>query len=339
MPRKPRLFVSSSIYHVYCRVARGELVFDEPPAVDSYVRHVRRVTELDGWSILAWCLMGNHYHLVVRTGTVPLWRSMARLQGMVARDHNRRKQCLGRLWQSRYRARVIDTNQYFRQVVAYVHLNPVAAGIVPDPADYPHSGHAAILGRRGPVLVDLPAVLAGFDGGDRSTCRANYLAHVRAVADARWLSSGIHELPWWIGAADADEVASPDWEPEPTTFDGQPLEDSRRRLTFEEFISRYEESSDLETADLSGPARGDRRVRARVELTTLAVARYRLRSSDVARLLDKHPTTVHRWLRLGLQLEQSDPAFRAHMDRLDTAISEADARNAAMRYVAPWRGA
>ncbi|MCP4898185.1 MAG: hypothetical protein GY906_14525, partial [bacterium] len=66
-------------------------------------------------------------------------------------------------------------------------------------------------------------------------------------------------------------------------------------------------------------------------LTTLAVARYRLRSCDIARQLDKHPTTVHRWLLIGLRLEQSDPAFRAHIDRLDTAISNPDAHNARTR--------
>ena len=63
---------------------------------------------------LRWALMGNHYHLVVKTGTVPLWRSMLRLQSDVARAFNKRHGYLGRLWQSRYRARVIDSQDYFR---------------------------------------------------------------------------------------------------------------------------------------------------------------------------------------------------------------------------------
>lgn len=151
------------------------------------------------------------------------------------------------------------------------------------------------------------------------------------MADTRWLSSGVHEPPWWIGAAEHDEVASPDRKPEPTTFDGQPLDDPRGRLMFEELIGRCEAAADLGIADLRGRARGDRRVRARVELTTLAVARYSLQSCNIARLLDKPRTTVHRWLRFGLQLGQSDAAFRAHIDRLDTAISAASANNATMR--------
>ena len=185
MPRKPRLFVSGATYHLYSRVARGEFVFDDPRESEEFVEAVRQIGDLHGWRMLAWCLMGNHYHLVVKTGTVPLWRSMQRLQSKVARDFNRRQRYLGRLWQSRYRARIIDTTDYFRQVVSYVHLNPVAAGIVDDPIDYPNSGHREIVGHRRPRLIDIPSVLVGFDDGPGSTACENYLAWVRAVAEAR----------------------------------------------------------------------------------------------------------------------------------------------------------
>ena len=144
------------------------------------VRHPPQV----GCSV--WVCMGNQYHLVTTTGAVPLWRSMARLQRRVARGFNRRRRYLGRLWRSRYRARVIDSEDYFRQVISYVHLNPVAAGIVNDPAEYPHSGHIEILGRREPRLIDVPAVLVGFDDDLGPDARERYLAWVRAVAEARW---------------------------------------------------------------------------------------------------------------------------------------------------------
>ena len=108
MPRKPRLFVPGAIYHVYCRVARGEFVFGDLVEAEAFIETVRDVRDRDGLSIFAWTLMNNHYHLVIKTGSVPLWRSMARLQGKVAREHNRRRRYLGRLWQSRYKARIID---------------------------------------------------------------------------------------------------------------------------------------------------------------------------------------------------------------------------------------
>ena len=68
MPRKLRIFVPGGIYHVYCRVVRGERVFEERSEVERWVDTVAFVTRLHDLSILAWCLMSNHYHLVVRAG-------------------------------------------------------------------------------------------------------------------------------------------------------------------------------------------------------------------------------------------------------------------------------
>ena len=90
MPRHPRLFLPEATYHVYCRVARGEFAFDDDFEAVEFIEALRKVRDLDGWTIFAWCLMGNHYHLVVRTLCVDLWRSMARLQGVVARSYSRR---------------------------------------------------------------------------------------------------------------------------------------------------------------------------------------------------------------------------------------------------------
>jgi len=97
MPRHPRLFLPGATYHVYCRVARGEFVFDDDYEAVEFVETLRAVRDLDGWTILAWCLMGNHYHLVVRVGPVELWRSMARLQARTARGYNRRRGFFGRI--------------------------------------------------------------------------------------------------------------------------------------------------------------------------------------------------------------------------------------------------
>ena len=190
MPRKPRLFIPGATYHVYCRVARGEFVFDDDFEAIEFIKVLRKVRNLDGWTVFASCLMGNHYHLVVKTRNVDLWRTMARLQGTVARGHNRRHRYLGRLWQSRYRAHVIDTDDYFRQVVSYVHLNPVAAGVVDDPAEFPYSGHREMLGLSRPHVIDLRAALRAFGAENARGPADDYLRWVRSVAEARWANAG-----------------------------------------------------------------------------------------------------------------------------------------------------
>jgi putative transposase len=330
MPRKPRLFVPGATYHVYCRVARGEFVFDEPNEVTEFVEIARQVRDLDGWKILAWCLMANHYHLVTTTGSVPLWRSMARLQRRVARGFNRRRGYLGRLWQSRYRARVIDSNDYFRQVISYVHLNPVEAGIVEDPADHPHSGHNEILGRREPRLIDVAGALVGFDAGPGLDAREGYLVWVRAVAEARWFSHGVDHLPWWKGASDEGEIASPDLHSGVRTFDGRTFDGDLRALELGDFVARFECCSDNSLEGLASPLRNPELIRGRIELAMVAVARYGFQSRVIADLVKKHPASVTRWLNEGLRMERDDPVFRERIAAITKLISTEDNDNATM---------
>ncbi len=321
MPRHPRLFIPGATYHVYCRVARGECVFDDDYEADEFVETLREVRDLDGWSVLAWCLMGNHYHLVVKTRNVDLWRSMARLQGRISRAHNRRHRYLGRLWQSRYRARVVDTNEYFRQVIAYVHLNPVSAGIADDPGNYVYSGHREIIGACDPHVIDPRSVLLGFSDGCPLQGVENYLHWIRSVAEARWAAAGVSHLPWWTPAQHVEEIATGDQHPEVQTFDGRQLAEERAGLRISEFVARYELVSGYDLDELASRYRSSRHITGRIEFCVLAVARYGLRACEVAASLDKGRNSVTRWLNQGLRREHDDPRFAARLDNLDSAIS------------------
>lgn len=296
MARSPRLFVPGGLYHVYCRFARGEFVFHQPREADEFLIRLSEVKKLHRFSILGWCLMGNHYHLVVRTHEIPLWKSMARIQCWFARDFNRRNKYLGRLWQSRYKARVIDREEYFRQVVAYVHLNPVAAGMVNDPCDYQLCGHGALLGRRPRAILDVDETLRSY-GEENSAARAQYLREVRAVAEARWIDSGIRQLPWWKTASSDDEVAGAT--PEAVTFDGERTMiggDSWTRPTLHAIASVLANEQGLSVRDLRGRTRTKEVAEARMLLAEAAVGRYSYSVGEVAKFLGKHPGSVSRYL-------------------------------------------
>ena len=321
MPRHPRLFLSGAIYHVYCRVARGEFVFDDDFESIEFTEALRTVRDLDGWTIFAWCLMGNHYHLVLRTNEIELWRSMARLQGSFSRSYNRRHRFLGRLWQSRYRARVIDSEEYFRQVIAYVHLNPVSAGIVSDPADYVFSGHREVIGACQPHVIDRRATLRSFGSPPQLSAAEDYQCWLREVAEARSATRDLSELPWWVQAKDDDEVAEADRHPLATTFDGRRLAEERIALELGEFVIRMKSASGCSIAVLSSRSRNADHTRGRIEFSTLAIGRYRLRVCDVANLLSKHRNAVTKWLNRGLRLERKDSEFKERLDYLDAAIS------------------
>jgi REP element-mobilizing transposase RayT len=305
---------------VYSRVARGEFVFDDPDLANLFVQVARTVANDSEWAIHAWCLLGNHYHLVVKTGKVPLWRSMARLQGTVSRLHNRRQGVLGRLWQSRYHARVIDTEDYHRQVLAYVHLNPVAAGLVEDPLDYEWCGHGALIGRRSVRLVAVKSALVGF-GEEVCDAAEHYLQWTRAVAEARWARASVADLPWWKGARHVDEVADADRHPDSETYDGGAPPEEFPSLTFPQFLSRFADASDCRLEELASSSRRAATVERRVEIATLAVSVLGFKPQEIAVALGMHGTSVSRWVSEGERRRASCTTFRNRLSELEAAVA------------------
>jgi hypothetical protein len=249
---------------------------------------------------------------------------MARLQARVARGYNRRRRFFGRLWQSRYRARVIDTEEYYRQVLAYVHLNPVAAGITEDPGTYVYSGHREILGLCRPHVIDRRAALSGFEGKEAKAQADSYQRWVRAVAEAKMLEIPVSELPWWEQAHHVDEIADASRHPSATLYNGQSLAEERAEMDLVDFASRFEEASGRPLDQLASRSRSPDVIRARIEFVTLALPRYGYRGCDVAALLDKHGNSVTLWLSEGLRLQQGEPEFKLRLDRLDAEISHRD---------------
>ena len=100
-----------------------------------------------GIRVHAFCLMSNHVHLAVQTAQWPLSKPMQSLAFRYTRYVNRRQQRVGHLFQGRYKALLVDSQSYLLELTRYIHLNPVRAGLVSDPAQYPHSAHLGYLGK------------------------------------------------------------------------------------------------------------------------------------------------------------------------------------------------
>jgi REP element-mobilizing transposase RayT len=147
MSRKPRLHIPGASYHVILRGnARDDIFFDDEDRCRFYLLLQEGVERFEH-HIHAFCLMTNHVHLAVQVGEVPLSKVMQNVSFRYTRWVNWRKSRTGHLFQGRYKAFLIDTDEYLLQLVRYIHLNPVRAGLVTSPGDYPWSSQRAYIGK------------------------------------------------------------------------------------------------------------------------------------------------------------------------------------------------
>jgi hypothetical protein len=220
---------------------------------------------------------------------------MLRFQPHVSRSHNKRRRVFGPLWQSRYQARLVQDEIYYRQVFAYVHLNPVDAGLVSDPADWQWSGHAAMTGRRSPVLVDVKRALRGF-GENLSQARRNYLESVKKVAEVKLGGEGVHKLPWWKQAKNNRQLVAEDEVPEGATdWRDVPVLREMPPPPLREIIHLCGNESGCSIDDICGKTNAPKVAIVREIIARLAVDGFAYKVVGVAKLLGKHPDSINRW--------------------------------------------
>ncbi len=179
MPRGPRLDAPGVLHHVMLRGIERRPLFRDDRDREGFVARLAQLAESGVLSVYAWALLPNHVHLLVRTGARPLARSMRSLLTGYAGAFNRRHRRTGHLFQNRYRSIVVEEEPYFLELVRYLHLNPVRAGVVPDLRAldrYPYTGHAALVGRLPRPWQATREVLGRFAGSRRA--RGHYRAFV-----------------------------------------------------------------------------------------------------------------------------------------------------------------
>ena len=164
MGRRPRLLVEGEVYQFNNRVSRGEHTFRDEAEPEKLLNLPAETKRRDGFQVFAWCVVSSHDHLAARMGEVALSRSMRTLKHRYAQSVNGRHRVFGPYWQGRYRSKLVEDGDCLQQLDLYIHLNPVAAGVVKDPSEYRWSGHTEVLrGRRGRGLVDIDETLAVFE--------------------------------------------------------------------------------------------------------------------------------------------------------------------------------
>ena len=176
MPRGARLDAPGTLHHVIVRgIERSKIVEDDQDR-HSFISRLGSLAKETGTAIYAWALLSNHAHILLRSGAAGLPTLMRRLLTGYATSFNRRHRRYGHLFQNRYKSIVCEEDTYFRELVRYIHLNPLRVKLVDSLGRldrYKWCGHPVVLGRRSNDWQDRDYVLRWF-GNKEGEARKAY---------------------------------------------------------------------------------------------------------------------------------------------------------------------
>ncbi len=188
MARPLRIEYPGALYHVTTRGNAGARIFRTDKDKEYFLNLLGFVIERFNWLCHAWCLMDNHYHLILETPEGNLSRGMRQLNGIYTQKYNWKYTKTGHIFQGRYKAILVDKESYLLELCRYIVLNPVRANIVKRPQDWKWSSYRSTTGiTKPPQWFTTDWILAQFG---RSRRRAQRLYH-------QFILEGItKEAPW-----------------------------------------------------------------------------------------------------------------------------------------------
>ena len=187
MARPLRLEFAHELYHVTSRGDRREDIYLDDADREAWLAVLSQVCKRFNWTVHAYCLMSNHYHLLVETPDANLSAGMRQLNGVYTQHVNRRHGRVGHVYQGRFKAIVVQKDAYLMELARYVVLNPVRAGMVGDAGDWPWSSYSAMMSPANmprPDWLATDKLLAYFTqqapSASRQRAQQSYADHVRA---------------------------------------------------------------------------------------------------------------------------------------------------------------
>lgn len=212
MPRASRQKSGSGIYHVILRGINRQQVFHDEEDYRRFISLLMRYRDVSGYELYAYCLMGNHIHLLLREGAEPLAIVFRRIGASFVYWYNLKYRRTGHLFQDRFKSEAVEDDRYFLTVLRYILRNPVKAGICTTPGAYAYSNYQALVEGKG---ASLPCEYSGEqlaqyiaeDSDDR--CMDIPEEQRRGVTDAdaeKWIRGEFKAVGDGIGQGDRKEL-------------------------------------------------------------------------------------------------------------------------------------
>lgn len=148
MTRPLRIEYPGAWYHVMNRGRRGENIFSDKRDYEVFINLLKETAELWNVKITAYCLMSNHYHILLQTPEGNLSRIMRHLNGIYTQRYNKMHGYDGQLFRGRYKSILVDEDTYLLELLKYIHKKPVKAKLVENLNDYPWSSHKGYFSKK-----------------------------------------------------------------------------------------------------------------------------------------------------------------------------------------------
>jgi len=182
MARALRITFPGAFYHITTRGNERKAVFKNKRDREKFLEYLESATLRYDARIHAYCLMDNHYHLLLETPSGNLPQIMRHINGAYTTYFNVKRDRYGHLFQGRYKAILVDVDEYAKELSRYMHLNPVRAKIVETPEEYNWSSYQFYIGKQKPVEWLYRDFILGFFGKKISSAQKGYQEFVNALA-------------------------------------------------------------------------------------------------------------------------------------------------------------
>jgi len=188
MPRKARIDSPGALHHIIIRGIERKAVFKDSADRNNFIERLGRIITETDTGCYAWVLMTNHIHILLKTGLAPIATVMRRLLTGYAVSFNRRHRRHGHLFQNRYKSFLCEEDVYLKELVRYIHLNPLRAKVVKDIKElgkYRWCGHSVLMGKAQAGFQDTAYVLKLFGQSIRQARRGYQSFVVKGVAQGK----------------------------------------------------------------------------------------------------------------------------------------------------------
>jgi len=289
MGRPPRLHASGAMYHVTLRGNHRQNIFFVPDDRHRLSELFAEATSRFGARLHAYCYMSNHIHALIQVADVPLSVLMLHVAGRYARRTQSRLQTTGHLFEKRYYPVLVNVEEYFLELLRYIHLNPVRAGLAKSPDAYAWSSHHAYLGARAEPWVTTDLALSLFSS-DRSRAVSEYRQFVDLALDGTNAKSPLDECnPGDRRILGSDDFArgllGVEWKP-------------RSRKSLDILIDEACAQFSCTPAELSSISRKSSLVKARAWVVHQAVAVRVASVAEVARKFNRDESSLRHALKV-----------------------------------------